>query len=118
MKKSDGTIIPWSEMCPKDRFMDSFRHFPTILSRWAGGRARLEGYSVSLRQLHIRIEKDGCDGHLEIGCTATTRISSPTFWDNAQISIEPGEIGDRYVLSDDAACMRIVAGTCTVSEVG
>lgn len=116
MKTPDGKVVPWSEMKPDERFLESFRHFSTMLARWRGGQARLERYRASLRSLEIRIEKQYVKCHLAITCSATTHISCPTWWDNACISIKAGS-EQTYVITDDAAEVKIVVGTATVSEV-
>ena len=40
MLNADGTTKRWIDMSPDERFLDGFRHFPSILQRWLGGRLR------------------------------------------------------------------------------
>lgn len=110
----DGQVKPWRDMTPEERFADQFRHFPTLLGRWRGGRARLWSYTVSHTTLTIRVERPGASGHLDVTCSADF-ISGPVAWENAELKITPGP--DRGVIIEDrAAGLRVVAGTVTVTE--
>lgn len=114
MLTPDGKPKPWSEMTPEERAADRLRHFPTLLNRWKGGRARFWRYSVSLRSFVIRIERAGVRGNLEIACSAE-HICGPVAWDNAdiEISLEPG-VG--YVIHDQAAGVRVVGAAVSLAE--
>jgi hypothetical protein len=115
MLTPDGEPKRWRDMTPEERIADRLRHFPTLLNRWKGGRARFWYYSASHRSFVIRIERTGVKGNLEVGCSAVDFISGPVAWDNADIEItfEP-EV--RYVIQDRAAGVRIVAGAVGLAE--
>src|SRR5262245_30817956 len=110
----DGEYKSWRDMTPEERFADQFRHFPTLLGRWRGGRGRFWYYSVSLHSFAIRIERPGVRGNLEVRCSADF-ISGPVAWDNADIEIthEPG-VG--FVILDRVAGVRVVAATVSLAE--
>ena len=114
MLTPDGKQKRWSEMTPEERAADNLRHFPTLLERWKGGRARFWQYSVSHCSLVIRIERAGVKGNLEIACSAD-HICGPVAWNNAdlEISLEP-DVG--YVIQDRAAGVRVVAATVSLAE--
>jgi hypothetical protein len=104
----------WSEMTPSERIQDQLRHFPTLLNRWRGGRAKFWRYTVSLCGFVIRIERAGVRGNLEIACSADF-ICGPVQWDNADIDIrhEP-DVG--FVIEDRGAGVRVIAATVSLAE--
>lgn len=113
MVTSDG-VKPWRDMTPDERFADQFRHFPTLLGRWRGGRARLWSYSVSHNSLAVRVERAGVLGNLHVHCSAES-ISGPVAWDGADIEIVPAP-GGGVLIQDRAAGVRILATTVSVAE--
>jgi len=82
----DGRIKPWSEMTPEERNLDRLRHFPTMLARWRGGRARHWEYSVSHTTLTIRVVREEVFGNLHITCWADD-IKGPVAWENSDVTI-------------------------------
>src|SRR5947207_3343397 len=101
MLAPDGKRKSRRDMTPDEQVADTLRHFPTLLKRWKGGRARFWTYSVSHCGLVIRIERPGVKGNLAIGCIAK-HICGPVAWNNADVEItyEP-EVG--YVVQDRSA---------------
>jgi len=114
MLTPDGKPKPWSEMTPDERVADRLRHFPTLLNRWKGGRARFWLYSVSHRSFVIRIERAGIKGNLEIGLCAD-HICGPVAWENANIEISYKQ-GVGYVIQDRSAGVRVVGGSVSLAE--
>ncbi len=110
----DGTIKTWKDMTPEERLAETLRHFPTILARWRGGRARLWEYRVSHCSLTIRIERAGVLGNLHIDCSAEL-IHGPVAWDNAEIAISLDAEG-RFLIEDRAAGFRVVCYCPSLSE--
>jgi hypothetical protein len=114
MLTPDGTIKPWKDMTPDERLADSLRHFPTLLARWRGGRARLWKYSVSHCSLTIRVERAGVVGNLHIDCSAEF-ICGPVGWENADIEISLAPEG-RYLIEDRAVGFRVVGYCPSLTE--
>lgn len=74
-------------MTPDEVTADRLRHFPALLSRWRGGRARFWSYTVSHTTLVIRVERTGVLGNLEVSC-CPTHIVGPVEWFDADIEID------------------------------
>jgi hypothetical protein len=102
-------------MTPEERQRDRLRHFPTLLERWRGGRARLWDLSVSHECLTIRVEQPGVRGNLEIGCIGVTHIHSPFRWDNSHIEIVL-TVDNTFVITDEGAGVRVVAMGVEIAE--
>jgi hypothetical protein len=114
MINPEGEVKTWRDMTPEERVADRLRHFPTLLARWRGGRARFWSYSVSHNLFTILIERNGIPGNLEISCSAD-HIVGPVSWENSDIEIshEPG-VG--YVIRDRAAGVQVMADIVSLTE--
>ena len=110
----DGKIKSWKDMTPDERRADTLRHFPTILARWQGGRARLWHYMVSHCSLTIRVERAGVRGNLHIGCSAES-LCGPVAWENADIEISL-DLEGRYLIEDRAAGFRVIGYCPSLTE--
>lgn len=104
----------WHEMTPEERVADTLRHFPTLLSRWNGGRARFWSLSASHPVFIIRIVRPGARGYLEIRSSPDS-ICGPMEWENANIEISH-EAGVGYLIQDRAAGVRIIAPHVSLAE--
>src|SRR5687768_10359900 len=102
-------------MTPEERRRDSLRHFPTLLARWRGGRARMWEFTISHKVLTIRIEREGVRGDLHVACGDTSHIHGPVDWNDCDIEIVLDQV-DGYVVRDVRAGLEIHAGKVEVAE--
>ena len=107
MIEPDGKVEPRKEMTPEGRAADRMRHFPALLERWGGGRARFWEYTASHSGLIIRIVRPGVLGNLHIGCSAA-HICGPVGWEDSDVTISLQPAGD-YLIEDRRAGVRIAA---------
>ena len=106
-------------MTPKERRHDRLRHFPTMLSRWAGGRAKLWSYSISHSVLTIRIELDDVRGNLHITCSSLQHIHAPASWVNSNIQILLENDDDEFapfIVQDVGNDVRVVCVDAAIAE--
>jgi hypothetical protein len=109
----------WADMKPSERHRDRLRHFPTMLGRWRGGRAKLWAYTVSHSVLTIRIERAGVRGNLHVSCGDLMRIHAPSGWDNVNIEIGLLDNGDEcppFVVRDLGGDVEIICGVAGIAE--
>ena len=85
------------------------------LQKWRGGQAKLWSYFTSHGSLVIRIIKHGVEGNIHIRCIDTSRITSPTVWENCEIVLTHHEAGG-FTLSDDGAHMKLEIGDINARE--
>lgn len=101
-------------MTPEERRQDRLRHFPTLLARWRGGRAKMWELTVSLKTLTIRIERKGVHGNLHVSCIGPIHIQGPVYWDDSDIEIVPLEHG--LIVRDARAGLEIHTENVEVAE--
>ena len=102
-------------MTPDERRRDRLRHFPTLLRRWHGGRAKLWELTSSHQTLIIRVERPGVRGNLHVACIGPLRIQSPGSWEDSCIEVVLAENGF-WVVRDGKAGVEIVAENVEVAE--
>jgi hypothetical protein len=107
MNRPDRTIKLRGEMTPEERVAEGMRHFPTLLARWRGGRARFWDYTVSHSGLVLRVVRSGVLGNLHINCSAI-HICGPVGWENSDIAISLQHDGS-YLIEDRVAGVRVIA---------
>lgn len=105
----------WADMTLEERRRDQLRHFPTLLGRWRGGRAKLWELTASHQCLTIRIERPGVRGNLHVTCGGPILIHSPGSWDDSCIDVELTEEGV-FVVRDEKAGVPILAETVSLFE--
>jgi hypothetical protein len=110
-----GEYKPWRDMTPEERRRDRLRHFPTLLARWRGGRAKMWELTVSLKTLTIRIELKGVHGNLHVACLGPTHIHGPVHWDDCDIEIVLVEAG-KFVVRDVRADLEIHTENVELAE--
>jgi hypothetical protein len=105
----------WADMTPEERRRDQLRHFPTLLRRWRGGRAKLWLLTASHQSLTIRIERPGVRGNLHVTSGGLILIHSPGSWEDCCIDVELTEEGT-YVVRDEKAGVEIRAKNVSLFE--
>jgi hypothetical protein len=105
----------WADMTPEERRRDQLRHFPTLLERWRGGRAKLWELTASHQSLTIRIERPGVRGNLHVICFGPILIHSPGSWEGSCIDVQLNEEGI-FVVGDEKAGVQILARKVEVKE--
>lgn len=105
---------PWQDMTPDERQRDHLRHFPTMLARWWGSRAKLWELTVSHKTLTIRLERPGSDENLHLSCYPV-HIHAPVSWDNCDLEVMLAD-GGRWVIRDAVAGVEILAEGVEVAE--
>jgi hypothetical protein len=83
------------------------RHFPTLLHRWHGGRARFYDLTDSHRSLTIRVEKSGVVGNLHL-TFSPVHICGPVEWSPANLEVKLNAYG-HYVIYDEEANVTIIS---------
>jgi hypothetical protein len=111
----DGKYKSWSDMTPEERRRDRLRHFPTLLARWRGGRARMWELTISLKTLTIRVERKGVSGNLHVCCIAPTHINGPVYWDDSDIEIQLAE-DETFVVRDVRAGLEVRTMNVEIAE--
>ena len=114
MLTPDGSIKRWRDMTPDERQRDRLRHFPTMLARWRGARAKMWQLTVSLKTLTIRLERPGSNENLHVSCHPI-HIHGPVVWDNCDLEISPTDAG-KWVIKDATAGVEILAEGVEVKE--
>jgi hypothetical protein len=110
-----GEYKSWRDMTPEERRQDRLRHFPTLLARWRGGRAKMWELTVSLKTLTIRIERTGVHGNLHVSCLGPSHIQGPVYWEDADIEVVPLEDGP-FIVRDVRAGLKIQTENVAVAE--
>lgn len=109
----------FNDMTSEERHRDKLRHFPKMLERWQGARAKLWSYSVSHKVLTLRVERAGVRGNLHIGCADLSYLRAPEHWDNCHIDIDLVDDDSRFpnfVVRDRDADVEIVCGVAEIAE--
>lgn len=83
------------------------RHFPTLLHRWHGGRARFYNLTDSHRSLTIRVEKTDVKGNLHL-TFSPVHICGPVEWSPAHLEVKLNADG-HYVIYDEEADVTIIS---------
>ncbi|WP_298869396.1 hypothetical protein [uncultured Gimesia sp.] len=86
------------------------RHFPTMLHRWKGGRARMYTLTDSHKSLTIRIEINGKKGNLHLSCSPT-HICGPVEWTHAELEVKRDANGD-FIIYDESVNLEIKSDGC------
>ena len=115
MSTPGGEFKSRRDMTPEERCRDRLRHFPTLLARWRGGRAKMWELTISLKTLTIRIERTGVRGNLHVACMSPTHIHGPVYWDDCDIEIALVE-GGGVIVRDVRAGLEIHAAHVEVAE--
>jgi hypothetical protein len=99
------------------RQQDMLRHFPTLLSRWAGAFARMSSLDPSCpRALLLEFTRPESRGCLRLACIAPSFIHGPTEWPNAHVTVALAPDGDGFIVSDAAANVSVSTGRVEISE--
>lgn len=114
MLNPDGSFKPNRDMTPAERQRDLLRHFPKLLHRWRGARAKLWQLTVSHPTLTVRLERPGSDENLHVTCYPL-HIHGPVEWDNSELEIALTDNG-KWIVKDDVAGVEIVAEGVEVRE--
>ncbi len=90
-----------------------------FLSKWQGGEACIWEYTVSHRNLTIRVVSKNLPGNLHIGCTLCEHIAGPVKWEGCSFdlerqSAESEEVG--FVLRDEDSNFVVRCGGIEVFE--
>ena len=93
---------------------ERLRHFPTILSRWRGGHARIWELTTSHATLTIRVEIPGRHGNLRVACLGPLFIQGPYEWSNCDLRVDWD--GTSFVVYDDAAGLEVVTESVEIAE--
>jgi len=115
MITTSGEFKGWKDMTPAERKRDQLRHFPTLLARWAGGRASIWELTVSLKTLTVRVERSGIQGNLDVHCIGPSHIHGPVFWDNCEITVSLAA-DDTFIVLDVRAGLEIRTASVEVTE--
>ncbi len=115
MLTPSGEYKSWRDMTPEERRRDRLRHFPTLLARWRGGRARMWELTISLKTLTIRIERKGVEGNLHVFCLGPSHIHGPVHWDECNIEMVPLQDGG-FIVRDVRADLEIHTENVGVAE--
>jgi hypothetical protein len=99
----------------EDRRLDMLRHFPALLSRWAGAWATMSELTASHRTLRIVLQQHGRAGRLEIACIGPEFLHGPVQWPEADIKIAL-HADQGFVVSDAVADVRIITASVEIKE--
>jgi hypothetical protein len=111
---SDGSIKPWRDMTPDERMRDRLRHFPKMLARWRGARARMWELTTSHKTLTIRLERPGSNENLHVSCYPV-HIHGPVEWNNCDLEVSLTDAG-KWFIKDATAGLEILAEGVEVKE--
>ena len=87
------------------------------LHRWAGAGAYIWSYTVSHRELTIRVQRPGERSNLHIVCTGCSYLQGRPVWRDSRLSLErlaAPEERAQYVLQDEVGQFRAVFTSATV----
>ena len=99
------------------RQQDRLRHFPTLLTRWAGAFARMASLDHSCpRALRIEFTRPESRGFLRLACISPDFIHGPTEWPDAHVTVSLTPDGQGFAVTDAAADVSIIAGSVEISE--
>jgi hypothetical protein len=101
-------------MTSDERQRERLRHFPTLLGRWRGARARMRELTASHQMLTVRLERPGSSGNLHISCSPI-HIRSPVTWSNCDIDVALTDEG-QWIIKVAAAGVEILAEHVEVKE--
>jgi hypothetical protein len=114
MINPDGSIKPWRDMTPDEHQRDRLRHFPTMLARWRGARAKMWELTVGHKSLTIRLERAGSCDNLHVSCFPI-HIRGPVTWDNCDLEVSLTDEG-KWLIRDAVAGLEVLAEGVDVAE--
>jgi hypothetical protein len=82
------------------------------MAPYQGGRIRVWFYTVSLRQLHIRMSHEDICGTdcVFVVCSACTRISGPFDWAGSSLHVHYQPSVSRFVITDPHVAFELICG--------
>lgn len=86
------------------------------MAPYQGGRIRVWLYTVSLRQLHIRMSHEDICGTdcVFVVCSACTRISGPFDWTSSSLYVHYQPSGACFVITDPHVGFELICGHVAV----
>jgi hypothetical protein len=110
-----GRMGGMPDISQDDHRRDRLRHFPKMLQRWYGGRARLWELTVSHQTLIIRVERPGVHGNLHVACIGPHHIQSPSSWEDSHIDVALTDCGE-WIVREAQAGVEVVAESVELKE--
>jgi len=91
------------------------RHFPKLLSRWHGQKAKLTELTVSYQSLRITVSDVAYESYLQISCLVPHSMHGEFEWSNSFIHIRLLESG-KYQVYDHESNFVLVCASVEIKE--